>query len=111
MSSVKLRVQQIIIDLPRSNSERWIHMTIQRVELDDDGNEANVVDRWGQISQKMSDVFAEAHPYSDPITGGSGLLSVAGTAVAISSVALAWMTERWGGTVNELGDLILDGSN
>ena len=103
----KLRTQKIAIDLPRVNSEPWILITVQRVDVDDNGKEVNVVDRWGTINKRLSAVALEVYPYFEVIPGLDNALSVFAIADAIKETAIAWIVEKYGGT-NINGDVFLD---
>ena len=106
--TVQLRAQQITIDLPRKTSEPWIHIVVQRCELDEEGNELNVVDRWGSIHKKLSDAATEIYPYREFAGVPDGHISVYGTSMAITSIARAWITQKYGGHVNARGEIVLD---
>ena len=104
---IKLRTQQIIIEMPRTTSEPFINITIQRIELDENGNEANVVDRWGHIYKRLSLTALEVVPYFEVVPWEVGSISVFGIADAIKEVASAWIIQKYGGVQQPNGDIIL----
>lgn len=104
---VRLRTQQIIIDLPKLDAEPWVKLTVQRLEMDDQGKVLNTVDRWGTVNKKLSDVALQIHQYKEILPLAEGHISVFAISDAIESVAVAWVQEKFGGVVNEAGELIL----
>ena len=102
-----LRSQQIIIDLPRMSSEPWIHITVQRVEMDDNRNIINTIDRWGEIHRQLFSINSEIYDFQDPLAPGDGQISALGLAGAITAAAVAWIVQEYGGDVNEQGDIIV----
>ena len=104
---IKLRTQKIIIEMPRTTSEPFINITIQRIELDDNGKEVNVNDRYDAIYKKLSDVALESVPYFEVLPLNINNISVYGIADAIKEVATKWIIEKHGGTVSSNGDIIL----
>jgi hypothetical protein len=106
---VKLRTQQIIIDLPRTRSEPWIFVKVQRVELAEDGiTELHVQDNWGAINKKLSEVALEVNPYFEAIPGvPPSLISVYGLSDGIKEAVIRWIIDKFGGTLNQNGDVIL----
>lgn len=104
----KLRAQQITIDIPRSTSEPWVLITVQRVELNPDGSDLHVIDRWGTVNQKLANRYFDILPVHDPIDPGYDFISVAGIASAIKVAAVLWIQEKYGGTVDAEGNLIED---
>lgn len=106
---IKLRTQQIIIDMPRSISEPWMNLVVQRIDLSPDGSvELNVVDRWGTINKKLSDVALEVNSYFEVLPLNSGEITVFGLADGIKSVATKWIVEKYGGTIQPNGDVHLE---
>lgn len=105
---IKLRTQQIIIEMPRTDSEPWIHITIQRIELGSDGSsEVNVTDRWDQIHKRLSLVALQTEKYFEAVPWEVGFISVFGVADAIKNIATTWIIEKHGGTLNDNGDVII----
>ena len=103
----KLRAQKITIEIPRRDAEPWVHVTVQRVEMDDDLNELNVVDRWDTFSLRFSEVATNIKTFSDPVLGTGGNISTAGIANALTTAVIQWMMDIHGGEVIENGDLII----
>lgn len=106
--TTRLRTQQIIIDLPRSSSEPWINLVVQRVELDDSGNEINVVDRWGSVNKRLSLVASEISNYTEIVPElNDKSISVYGISSAMTCIAVNWIVEKYGGTITSNGDIEL----
>lgn len=104
----RLRTQQIIIDLPTPDSEAWIHLEIQQVDTDPEtGETVNLVDRWGRISKKISDVALEVIHYDDQVLQHEDYMSTLGLSNAITVMAIKWIVEKYGGEVDEHGYIIV----
>lgn len=82
-------------------------ITVQRVELDAAGNEMNVIDRWGTINKRLSAVALQVEPYFEVLPLEPGQITVFGIADAIKSTAIDWIIEKYGGSKNAAGDVIL----
>lgn len=95
----KLRTQQIIIDIPRTNSEPWINVKVQRIVLDNLGNEGQIIDRWGSINKKLSIVATEIHNYFEALPVSTPQISIYGISDAIKVVAITWIAEKYGGSI------------
>ena len=104
---IKLRTQQIIIEMPRTDSEPWIHIVIQRIDVSETGVESNVIDRWDQINKRLSEVALQVEPYFEVVPWEVGQISVFGVADAIKNIATTWIIEKHGGALNSNGDVIL----
>ena len=101
----KLRASKISIEKPREDSEVWVHVTIQQVFKDENGNTVNIIPRYDYISKPLKDFMPENYNYYDPITGELRTISGVQVMFIISSVVLEWMQEKYGGTVDEEGNL------
>lgn len=104
---VRLRTQQVYIDRPVPTSEDWLRVIIQRVEMDDDGNTLNLVDRWGQVNVKLSTIFGRVFDYIDPVPSQEGQISVAGTGSAITAIVTDLIIEKYGGTLDKSNGWIM----
>ena len=94
------------MEIPRLGSEPWIHITVQRLAVVD-GEITDVVDRWGSVHKKLSDVALEHHEFSDPVPRPDNTISVAGMAIAIEHVAKDWIADKYSATVVD-GEVILE---
>jgi len=103
----KLRISKISIETPKEGSETWIHMTVQKVFKDEDGNTVNVIPRFDYISIPYNKIGTDMYSGYDPLTNTKIEESGYGIASLITSVAIKLMMEKYGGTVNEKGDLVL----
>ena len=104
----RLRTQQIIIDLPRTESEPWIHLIIQQVDTDEEtGKDINVVDRYGRVSKKLSEVATDIIPYEDAVVGHNDNLSTLGLSHAITVMATTWIIGKYGGSVDDHGYIVI----
>lgn len=104
----RLRTQQIIIDLPRTEAEPWIHLIVQLVDTDEDtGEDINVVDRYGRVSKKLSEVATDIIQYEDAVLQHSDNMSTLGLSDAISRMAVTWIIGKYGGAVDERGYIVV----
>ncbi len=104
---VRLRTQRISIDLPQVDSEPWVQLIVQRINLDDSGNVLSVIDRWDQVNKKLSEVALEAYPYFEVIPDlQNNLISGFGIADAIKGAALNWIADKYNGTIVD-NDVVL----
>lgn len=108
MMIVRLRTQQLLIDLPTPDSEPWLNIIVQRVEMDDEYNTLNVVDRWGRVTVPLSSIQSDIYPIADPLNPPAGLVSVAGLADTLTSAAVAEIIKKYGGYVDDNGFIILE---
>lgn len=104
----RLRTQQMYIDLPTPDSEPWLNLIVQRVEMDDEYKTLNVVDRWGQVNARMSDMALQCYSYNDPVYPPSGVISVAGLAEALTVACVDLIIKKYGGSVDEHGYIMVE---
>lgn len=105
---VRLRTQQLYIDLPTPDSEPWINLIVQRVEMDDDYNTINVVDRWGQVNARMTNIAWNTYTFSDPLSSELGCISILGMSDAITNFGVDLIMQKYGGTLDDRGYLIVE---
>ena len=103
----KLRSQQIIIETPREGEEAWVHIVVQDVIKDVDGNVLNIIPRSRQIHKTASEIATEIYPFVDPVLGNEGNISGYGLYNAIAMAVTQWMLIGFGGTIID-GDLIIE---
>lgn len=104
---IRLRGQQIIIDLPKPESEPWVDLITQRVEMDDEYTVQNIVDRYGRIYKQLSTVATESVTITDPVYGEI-TISAAGVAAGITALAVNWIMEDYGGSLDDNGYVIIE---
>lgn len=97
----RLRAQKVAIDIPRSQSEPWIAVTVQKI----DGS--HVIDRFDETHRQLSKVASEMITITDPVTGQPVTISVAGMAAAVKAGVYAWMIEDHGGEMID-GEIRVD---
>ena len=101
----QIRASKIVIDMPKSGSEPWVHLTVQKVLRDVDTYEIkNVVTRFGSVSVPLSKILVQEYP-----VGTVANTSISGVEVfnSISAFVITLLMERYGGTLNEKMDIIL----
>jgi len=110
MPKTRLRSQQITVDLPTPDSEPWINIVVQRVEMDDAYKTLNVVDRWGSVVVPVKNIALDVHTYKEIIPGlPDNLISVYGLADAITVTAVDLIIKKYGGVLNDKGFIMLEG--
>lgn len=102
----KLRTSKISIEVPSEGAEPWIHVEIQKILKDDDGKILNIYPRWNYFSEPLTSLAKKTCPYRDFIKT-EGLISGYGISIALSSLILTLMVEKYGGTPTSDGDLLL----
>ena len=103
-----LRTQQIYIDLPVPGAEPWVNLIIQRVEMSDDFQQVlNTVDRWGQVSARVSAIALRTYPLIDPVHPPAGTISAAGIAESLTIAAIGLIIEKYGGVFDQATGFIV----
>ena len=100
--TTRLRVSKIAIEIPKQDSDAWVHITVQQV-LEEDGVIVNVIPRWRYISKPLSEIGMEQYPYSDVVLGIDGFMSGAGIASVLTSAAYTFIQGMFGGTIVDNG--------
>lgn len=104
---LKVRAQKVTIETPREGAEPWIRVIVQRVEKT--GDIVNTVDRWDSFNKRLSDVAAQAFPIPGSFrTHDETFITVYDVATSISTVVIGWLLERYGGSVDAEGNVILE---
>ena len=93
----KLRTQQVIIDMPKEGQDIWMHITLQRVDKDEDGNIVNVNPRNEQIHKVASKMATDIYTFFDPIQQKEMTISGAGIHMAMAEAILGWTAEDFDG--------------
>jgi len=100
----QIRVSKIVIDLPRPENEPWVHLTVQKVLRDDNYEVVNLLTRFDSISLPISVLYPKEYGIptsSDTMMYGGEILK------GLTAIVLTLLIEKYGGEVNEKGDLIL----
>ena len=93
----KLRTQQVIIDMPKEGQDIWLHITLQQVDKDEDGNIVNVSPRNQQIHKTVSGTATEIHTIFDPVLQKDITISGAGIHMALADAILNWTVDDFDG--------------
>lgn len=106
-----IRTDKIAIDLVVPDGIQWITSTMQKVKLNGDNTINAIAPREDMMHRKVQDVAFEMIEFTDPITGMTGHMSVAGIGTAIKSIFIKWMLEDNEGSYfdPESGMVIIDG--
>lgn len=103
----KLRASKIAIETPREGAETWVHITIQQVIKDDEGNIKNIIPRYDYISFPLQDIGVDFYSAMDPLTQQNIEVSGYGTASLIGAIVIKEMLKKYEGTVTPEGDVIV----
>ena len=103
---VKVRSSQITIEVPKEGAEPWIRVVVQRVEKN--GDIVNTVDRWDSFNKRLSDVATQQYPIPASVNCESGVFSFVDVAQAITTVVVMWLAEKYNGTIQPNGDVIIE---
>jgi hypothetical protein len=103
---IKVRSQQITIEVPKEGAEPWVRIVVQRVERN--GDIVNTVDRWDSFNKRLSDVVAEQFPIPESINCETGTFTFVDVASAITTVVIVWLAQRYNGMIQPNGDVIIE---
>lgn len=103
----KLRVSQLIVEIPVEESPVFVRIVIQRVVKNADYETIQTVDRVDAINRIFSQYGTNIHTFNDPVLGTILRISGAGLGNAIGEFTKAWMLEDIENTTrNERGDIV-----
>ena len=94
--TTKLRASNIAIEVPEPNSDAWVHVTINKVFIDDNGNIINDIPKFDYVSKPLSSIGMNAYPFIDPVTGESIEVSGYGIAQCITSYVERVLADKYG---------------
>lgn len=103
----KLRASKISIESPREDSEVWVHVTVQQMIYDDESKISNIIPNYDYISKPLSKFMPDNYTYIDPLDGSINNIYGSQVMYIITAVILEWMTNKYGGTLDEGGNLWL----
>lgn len=89
------RASKITIEVPKEHSEPWVHLTINKMFKDDEGNLTNEIPRFDYISKPLSQVATNMYEYLDPIQRQTFNISGYGLAQAITSYVDKHLKEKY----------------
>ena len=98
-----IRTGRIEIDLLKAGDVQWISADIQHLEIDADGNIQSIRMRDGKLYRRVDKVAKQSVNITDPVTGQTFDISVAGVGMAIKSLMVGWMIEDNVGAVYDTG--------
>lgn len=104
---VRLRTSKMSIEIPKAESEAWIHITVQQVIEDDNGGVLNIVPRYDYISKPLSEIITQITNYPDPVLGTVGSISGGGMASALTILVSQWIKDEHSGTILDDGSIIV----
>lgn len=88
-----IRTGRIEIDLLKAGDVQWISADIQHLDLDAQGNIQAIRMRDGKLYRRVDQVATEVVNMTDPVTGETFNISVAGIGMAIKMNFIKWMIQ------------------
>jgi len=88
-----IRTGRIEIDVLKRNGPTWISSNIQTLEIDDAGNILSERMRDRKLYRKVDDVALEMATATDPVTGKTVTVSIAGVGALVKAAMIQWMLE------------------
>lgn len=87
------RAQQIIIDAVRPSSPPMISLLIQELQFNQEGEITAITGDVHRIYKKSSEVTTQTVELEDPVTGLTGIVSIAGIDAMLRAIANRWTAE------------------
>lgn len=111
MTVKAIRTQKVEIDVNKPDSVQWVTGDLQRLEYDNN-QIVFVGDRDGKLHRRVDKVATELQQITDPITGETFNISIAGIGAAITVAFTRWMLEEYPGSTYDpvLGRVVLNDS-
>lgn len=88
-----IRTGIIEIDTLKRASHKWVSAKVQHLEVADDGTILSESPRMSRMVRRVDEVALETVEISDPVTGQTYNISVAGLGIAIEKVMANWLLE------------------
>ena len=92
----KLRASKITIEIPKVNSEPWVHVTVNKMFLNSNNEVINNQPRFDYISKPLSNVGMNTYQFTDPVTQADINISGYGLAQAITSYVEKSISDKYG---------------
>ena len=102
------RAQQVVIDVPKPGAIPFVSILIQHLEVDETGKVLAQTAREDRIYKKTSDIFAQTITFTDPVTGTTGQVSIAGLDQIVRKFTNDWTQEKYGGSIGPSGFIEVD---
>ena len=98
-----MRIQKITIDSPISDQEIWVHLEIQKITYNDNGDIVSINPRAEFISRPFSKFVTQMFNFNDPVLQKNISVSGAGLSKSVMSAAITWIIEDTGASVDSEG--------
>jgi hypothetical protein len=103
----KLRSQQIVMELPKEDSDVFIRATLQQVIKDENYKTIQLIDRVDAVHRELSQVLGRMITFPDPVSGSMITLPIATIGAAITATVVTFILEDHPEYhLNSLGDII-----
>jgi hypothetical protein len=96
----KLRASKIAIEIPKPDSEPWVHITVNKMFYNDSGDLISNVPRFDYISKPLSQIGMDMYTFMDPVLQSNSTVSGYGLAEAITSYVDLVLKDKYGSEVN-----------
>lgn len=101
----RYRASQIVIDSPRTGGDVLINVSVQKIDIDDDGKIIHEYPRSEYIHRLASKIALNQVDITDPVNQNDITISIAGVHLAIEQYICNWLIEEHPEFVKE-GDLV-----
>ena len=91
----ELRASKIAIEIPKPDSEPWVHITVNKMFLED-GELVQNEPRFDHISAPLTAIGLNMFSFKDPVTGADVTVSGYGLAQAITAYVSEEFTKKYG---------------
>lgn len=94
------RPQQIIMDVLKPDTPPIITLIIQKLELDEENNVIAISASEDRLHKQGLKILTDSIEFSDPVTGLTGKISIAGMQQIMSTWANKWISEQLACPIN-----------
>lgn len=107
---IKVRASKILIEIPKEGAEPWISITVERIEHN--GDIVNTVSNYDRFNRRSSDLaktrYGPENGFAPSTHIDDGTFSFEDVSNMISIIVIGWLVERYNGTVDEHGNVLLE---
>ena len=97
----KFRASKIAIEIPKPDSEPWVHITVNKMFLNEAGDIVSNVPMFAYISKPLSQIGMNSYLFADPVTQETLEISGYGLAEAITSYVDKVLKEYYGESAHD----------
>jgi len=94
---IKYRASKITIEIPKPQSEPWVHIVINKMEVDEETNNVlNAYPQFEYISNPLSRVGTDILRFGDPVSQELVSISGYGIASALTAYVKQVVNDKYG---------------